>query len=108
MDKNNLTRIYVWELPVRVYHWINAGAITTLVATGFVIANPPVILTATEATNAYWFGVTRFIHFTAAYIFMFNFIYRIIFSFFSNEYANVREYLAKAHLPKNSGGNLDM
>lgn len=95
MDKNKLTRIYVWELPVRVYHWINAGAITILVATGFVIANPPVILTATEATNAYWFGVTRFIHFAAAYIFMFNFAYRIIFSFFSNEYANVREYVKK-------------
>lgn len=95
MKNNKLTRIYVWEIPVRIYHWINAIMITVLVATGFVIANPPVILTATEATNAYWFGINRFIHFTAAYIFMFNLVYRIIFSFFANEYASWREYLIR-------------
>jgi Ni/Fe-hydrogenase 1 B-type cytochrome subunit len=95
MDKNKLTRIYVWEIPVRIYHWINALVTTLLVITGFIIANPPVILTAKEAPNAYWFGVTRFIHFAAAYIFIFNLLYRIIFSFFGNEYANVREYLIK-------------
>ena len=95
MKNNKLTRVYVWEVPVRIYHWINALMITLLVATGFIIADPPVILTATEATNAYWFGVTRFIHFAAAYIFLFNLVYRIIFSFFGNEYANVKEYLVR-------------
>ena len=27
-------RIYVWELPVRAFHWLNALAIVTLGVTG--------------------------------------------------------------------------
>ena len=28
-------RVYVWELPVRVYHWINAVALVALCVTGY-------------------------------------------------------------------------
>ena len=30
-------RVYVWELPVRVYHWINAVALVGLCITGYLI-----------------------------------------------------------------------
>jgi Ni/Fe-hydrogenase 1 B-type cytochrome subunit len=30
-------RVYVWEMPVRAYHWINAIALTLLCVTGFLI-----------------------------------------------------------------------
>ena len=33
-------RIYVWELPVRLYHWINAASILLLFATGILIGWP--------------------------------------------------------------------
>ena len=33
-------RVYVWELPVRVYHWINAVALVTLCVTGYLIGAP--------------------------------------------------------------------
>ena len=33
-------RVYVWELPVRAYHWINAIALTLLCVTGFLIGHP--------------------------------------------------------------------
>ena len=29
-------RIYVWELPVRFYHWLNALCILVLTITGFI------------------------------------------------------------------------
>jgi Ni/Fe-hydrogenase 1 B-type cytochrome subunit len=33
-------RVYVWEVPVRLTHWMNVGAILVLSATGFYIGNP--------------------------------------------------------------------
>ena len=34
-------RVLVWELPVRLFHWLNALCITVLAITGFLMANPP-------------------------------------------------------------------
>ncbi len=33
-------KLYIWEVPVRVSHWVLAGSIVVLAATGFYIANP--------------------------------------------------------------------
>ncbi len=86
-------RIYVWELPVRFYHWLNALCIVVLTATGFVIANPPGITAASEASFSYWFGTVRFIHFATAYVFVFNFAFRIYWGFVGNQYANWKNFL---------------
>ena len=75
--KKRLTEVYVWELPVRIYHWVNALCIVILCITGFIIADPPAILNASEAYFSYWFGVVRFIHFVAAFVFFFNFVFRL-------------------------------
>lgn len=32
--------VYVYEAPVRLWHWINALTITVLAITGYFIANP--------------------------------------------------------------------
>jgi hypothetical protein len=56
-------RIYVWELPVRVYHWINAVALVALCITGYLIGAPIRLFYAAEAYQQYWFGWVRFIHF---------------------------------------------
>ena len=60
--KKRLREVYVWELPVRIYHWVNALCIAILCVTGFIIADPPAIMSASEAYFSYWFGVVRFIH----------------------------------------------
>lgn len=36
--KKRLREVYVWELPVRIYHWVNALCIVILCVTGFIIA----------------------------------------------------------------------
>jgi Ni/Fe-hydrogenase 1 B-type cytochrome subunit len=40
MAHSIIRRIYVWELPVRFYHWINAAAVMVLVGTGIIIGRP--------------------------------------------------------------------
>ncbi len=90
---HRLRRVYVWELPVRFYHWLNAAAIITLIITGFYIANPLALINNQEAAFRYTTGWVRFIHFAAAYIFFFNFLFRIYWGFVGNKYANWKQFL---------------
>ena len=80
-------RIYVWELPVRVYHWINAVVLVTLLVTGYLIGAPSSPFYAAEAYQQYWFGWVRFIHFVAAFVYVFNFLARLYWGFVGNKYA---------------------
>jgi Ni/Fe-hydrogenase 1 B-type cytochrome subunit len=80
-------RIYVWELPVRAFHWINALAITTLGITGIIIGKPFSVSYTHEASFQYWFGTVRFIHFTAGYVFLFNMLVRTYWGFAGNKFA---------------------
>jgi Ni/Fe-hydrogenase 1 B-type cytochrome subunit len=89
----NFKRVYVWELPVRIFHWINVLCITVLAATGFIIADPPAILSGAEASESYWFGTVRFIHFGTAYIFFFNMLLRIYWAFAGNRFASWKAFL---------------
>ncbi len=80
-------RVYVWELPVRAYHWINAVALTLLCVTGFLIGHPVRIAYASEAYQQYWFGWVRFLHFASAWVYVFNFLARLYWGFVGNKYA---------------------
>jgi len=82
-----IKEVYVWQLPVRFYHWINALCIVVLSVTGYLIGRPLAIQSGAEASFSYWFGTVRFIHFVAAFIFFFNFVYRIYWGFVGNKYA---------------------
>ena len=80
-------RVYVWELPVRAFHWINAACIFGLIATGYVIGSPFAIQYGDEAYQQYWFGTVRFVHFALGFILFFNFLVRIYWGFVGNKYA---------------------
>jgi len=82
-----ITEEYVWQLPVRFYHWINALCIVVLSVTGYLIGNPPAIQSSAEASFGYWFGIIRFTHFIAAFLFFFNFLFRIYWGFVGNKYS---------------------
>jgi Ni/Fe-hydrogenase 1 B-type cytochrome subunit len=92
METKNFKRVLVWELPVRFFHWVNVLSVIVLTVTGFIIANPPAILSNMEATDLYSFGIVRFIHFTAAYIFFFNMILRIYWAFVGNQFAHWKAF----------------
>jgi Ni/Fe-hydrogenase 1 B-type cytochrome subunit len=85
--EHTIKRIYVWQLPVRFYHWINALCIVALSVTGYLIGKPLAIQSGAEASFSYWFGTVRFIHFVGAFLFFFNFIFRLYWGFAGNQYA---------------------
>ena len=85
-------RIYVWEAPVRIFHWANVLSMVVLIGTGIIIGNPPALMSGAEATNQYWFGIVRFIHFVFAYLFIIMITMRVIWSFIGNKYANWRVF----------------
>ena len=89
----NLQRVYVWELPVRLYHWVNALCVTVLAVTGFMIGRPFFPHIGGEAWQNYSFGWVRFVHFTAAFVFFFNFLGRIYWGFVGNEHARWHQFL---------------
>lgn len=93
MERNSIRRVYVWQLPVRFYHWMNALAVTALAVTGYMIGRPLALQASSEASFGYWFGTVRFIHFLAAFIFFFNFLFRIYWGFVGNHYAGWKNFI---------------
>ena len=85
-------RVYVWELPVRVYHWINAVVLVGLCLTGYLIGAPIRLFNAPEAYQQYWFGSIRFTHFLCAYVYIFNFLARLYWGFVGNKYSSWRAF----------------
>ncbi|WP_421620999.1 Ni/Fe-hydrogenase, b-type cytochrome subunit [Alkalilimnicola ehrlichii] len=84
--QENWKELYVYEAPLRLWHWVNALCIIVLIATGYFIAHPPASRPG-EAIDNYLLGYIRFAHFTAAYIFAIGFLARIYWALVGNEHA---------------------
>jgi Ni/Fe-hydrogenase 1 B-type cytochrome subunit len=37
-------RVYVWELPVRAFHWVHVASVAVLAFTGYYIGNPFIVV----------------------------------------------------------------
>jgi len=86
-------RVYVWEWPVRFYHWVTVACVAVLIGTGLVIGTPPAFLAGGDASSHYWFGTVRFLHFAAAFVFIFVFVLRLYWMFAGNAHASWRAFL---------------
>ena len=78
--------IYVYEMPVRIWHWVNATAIIVLMVTGYLIAKPLPTMPG-EASDHFLIGYIRFTHFAAAYIFAIGFLARLYWAWWGNHHA---------------------
>ena len=78
-------RVYVWEFPVRLYHWVNALCVVMLCLTGYLIGKPLAITYSSEAYQQYWFGTV--------FVFFFNFLVRIYWGFVGNTYARWTNFI---------------
>lgn len=82
-----LHSVFVYEAPVRIWHWINALAIIALMATGYYIGAPLLPSMSGEASDNFLFGYIRFTHFAAGYIFTVGLLGRVYWAFAGNEHA---------------------
>jgi Ni/Fe-hydrogenase 1 B-type cytochrome subunit len=82
--KDERIRVYAWEFPVRLSHWINFLCIIALSITGYYIGNP---FLYALSSKQYIMGWMRFIHFVAAYTFLASVFIRIYWSFVGNRYS---------------------
>ena len=78
--------VYVYEAPVRLWHWLNALCIVVLAVTGWFIASPLPSVPG-EAAKNFWMGYIRFAHFATAYVFAIGFAFRIYWAFVGNHHA---------------------
>ena len=76
----------VWQIPVRVAHWVMFFSIITLGITGYLIGNPG-FSEPTEASKVYTFGNIRFIHFLAGYILAASFLLRLYWGLVGNHFS---------------------
>lgn len=77
---------YVWEAPVRIWHWIMMVTMFVQMVTGYLIGSPLPSVPG-EASESFFFGYIRFAHFAAGYIFAVTFVLRIYWAFVGNRHA---------------------
>ncbi|MCB6182378.1 Ni/Fe-hydrogenase, b-type cytochrome subunit [Leeia sp. TBRC 13508] len=81
-----VTSVYVYEAPVRLWHWVTVLCIITLSLTGYFIGKPLPSVPG-EATFLFVMGYIRFAHFTAGYILAIGLLVRIYWAFVGNSHA---------------------
>jgi Ni/Fe-hydrogenase 1 B-type cytochrome subunit len=85
-DTIRLERVYVWELPVRLVHWLLFFSILVLAATGYYIGNPffsaPLVMAR-----------VRTIHLATSIVFTLAALVRVYWAFAGNRYARWSELI---------------
>ena len=82
----SIQSVYVYEAPVRIWHWVNAAAITVLAVTGYFIGSP-LPTQPGEASANFLMGYIRFAHFAAAYILAVGLLGRLYWAVVGNHHA---------------------
>lgn len=83
---------FVYEAPLRLWHWFNALMIVVLCFSGYFIGVAPHTV-AGEASDNYVMGYIRFAHFAAGQAMAVAFLGRIVFAFTGNIYARELFYI---------------
>ena len=82
----NQKAVYVFEAPVRIWHWTHTFSIIVCAATGYLIAYPlPSV--GGEASQHFLMGNLRLIHFISSYVFAIGFVVRLYWAFVGNRYS---------------------
>ncbi|MBY4678848.1 Ni/Fe-hydrogenase, b-type cytochrome subunit [Marinobacterium arenosum] len=84
--KRRQTAVYVYEAPLRLWHWVTVFSVLTLCVTGYLIGSPLPTLPG-EASDNYLMGYIRFAHFAAGYLLAVAFIGRIYWALVGNSHA---------------------
>lgn len=88
--RDELVKLYVWEIPVRLSHWMMVCAIFSLCLTGYYMHNPFV---AVHSSRAYLMGTTRFIHVFSGWVLISGFLLRLYWFFMGNIWARWQAFV---------------
>jgi Ni/Fe-hydrogenase 1 B-type cytochrome subunit len=88
----DIVRVYVWEAPVRITHWLIALSIAVLSVTGFYIGYPFVTVSG-PAGASFVMGWMKVIHAYAAGVFIGAVVVRVIWMFTGNKYARWDKFI---------------
>jgi Ni/Fe-hydrogenase 1 B-type cytochrome subunit len=88
--EEKLVRVYVWEWPVRISHWLIFVALVVLSFTGYYLYDPFII---SRGNSTFLMGTIRFIHETAAVVFLAAFLLRVYWFFKGNKWARWEQFL---------------
>jgi Ni/Fe-hydrogenase 1 B-type cytochrome subunit len=83
-------RVYVWEKPVRLAHWLLVLSLVVLSFTGYYLYNPFIIA---RGRTAYVMGTTRFVHLVAAWVFIAAVVLRFYWFFFGDQFARISQFI---------------
>lgn len=83
-------RVYVWELPIRISHWIMVATIISLSITGYYLQSPYVIA---GGRTAFVMGTMRFVHLLSAFAFTGACLLRLVWFFLGNRWARLNQYI---------------
>jgi Ni/Fe-hydrogenase 1 B-type cytochrome subunit len=89
---DELIAVYVWQIPVRVAHWLIAFSIFILSATGLYMGNPFMTVTG-PATQSFVMGWMKVIHGYTAYVFITALVMRMVWMFTGNKYARWDKFI---------------
>ena len=78
--------VYVYEAPVRIWHWINVLAIVVLCVSGYFIGRPLPTMPG-EASDHFLMGYIRFAHFAAGYVMAVGLLGRAYWALVGNHHA---------------------
>src|SRR6476659_8519427 len=82
--------VYVWQYPLRLFHWGLVISIGVLSFTGYYIHDPFIV---GQVNHPFLMGWFRFVHETFAMIFIALFALRIYLFFQGNRWENWRQYV---------------
>ncbi len=89
-ENTPMHRVYVWELPIRLTHWLIFVATIVLAATGYYIGHPFISVSG-PARDHFVMGYARSIHMYAAIVFAMAVFVRLYWLFAGNQYARLTE-----------------
>jgi Ni/Fe-hydrogenase 1 B-type cytochrome subunit len=98
---SEIVRVYVWQIPVRVTHWLIAGSIVVLSVTGLYIGRPFMTVSG-PAGQSFVMGWMKVIHSYTAFVFIAAVVARVIWMFTGNKYARWDKFLP-VYRPRQKG-----
>ena len=101
--QSQLVQVYVWELPVRLFHWFMVLSVCLLTITGFYMHAPYLEAHGPRVWNM---GTMRFLHELAGFLLISALIVRIYWFFAGNHWAHWRAYVPLTRRQWASAGSM--